>query len=158
MRLSYKSGGGTRDGFLKSWMEESAPVFWNRWGGASPIKMPKYLAVNGRKKHKYLVLKCPKPILGAMGMKKLFIFLYFHFSLHLYAQFGSKIHFLSEKTPNFSKKAPSAPKFWALRVQNFVGQPQSIGGRNLLFLGSGRAAPSTHRPRKTRPWAVPKRI
>ena len=33
-----------------------------------------------------------------------------------YPQFGSKVHFLSEKLPNFSKKASSAPSFLEKKI------------------------------------------
>ena len=60
--------------------------------------------------------------------------LFFRFLLHFNVEIGSKLHFFSEKTPNFSKLAPSAPKFWALRAQNFAPPTQIYGGAETHYL------------------------
>ena len=48
----------------------------------------------------------------------------------IYVQFGSKVHFLCEKTPNFSKNDAFGAKFWALRAQNLAPNPKILEGQN----------------------------
>ena len=61
---------------------------------------------------------------------------------------AQKLIFLA-KISNFSKKAPSAPTFWALRAQNFAPPPSQILGAETYYFPvfGGRA------PAYLRPWA-----
>ena len=80
------------------------------------------------------MLKGQKTLFGAFGAENTPISLCFRFLLHFYAEIGSKLHFFSEETPDFSKQAPSAAKFWALRAQNFAPPTHIDRGAETLDL------------------------
>ena len=66
----------------------------------------------------------------------------FTFLLHVVAQFGSKVHFLSEKRQILLKAAPSAPSFGRLAPKLMPPQSEIIGGAEYgVLAGLGGCPP-----------------